>query len=1038
MFALAILFCTTVLVSGRRDRTVRVSSEVKDQILATDDADLAYQMYLNSYEDRDGPAMLKMVDPVTQQREEARKKRNFMRSLTKAKAHNAKFANGETRYKKTVNTFSVMDDEEKRAYLGSLNTTRPQELATTRLLGATTSIAPETLSWRSMGHVTDTFDQGDCGSCWTFPSVALIEFALKQVTGTLIQLSNQELLDCTYEYNREHGNHDGCDGGLYEHAWDFVMRTGHLAPLAKYTYKTADYKCDHSKYPNALKNKVKITGYKAVDPSEDGVMKAIQVMPLAVAIFVELELYDYYSGMYDGCETEHEYPDHAVLLTGYGTNYWEVRNSWGQDWGINGYFKFYRARGFKLCFLLDFAAYITYKDLSGQDVTYINEGKTTEKTETASTSSAPTSESKSIESTTAAQTVPPVQETSPEAPTNPKTTAEVDSSTTSAPATKPLTTDLTTSSVTESLVTDRRIDCTPGKYYNGSECAVCPEGTYSGYGARFCISCPEGTTSEAGSSSAGDCTEDQCRDVYRDCPKWARNGFCVNSDYISYMENSCRRSCFFCEEHCEAGYYRDFESGHCLICPPNTYSPYRSGKCDPCPEGSSSPEGSTDVTNCVREQPCEDTASDCMVYVPYGYCNSRKRIMESRCAKSCGFCSDQPDDCEDKYEVEVCTKLRSRGYCYEPRFIDMMRDFCGKTCGTCRGEDEGDGKDHNCVDTAEYAGDCPQWAEWGYCEYGSKYTAFMHQSCKKSCSTIVDTCGGRKEKEETPTPGYHSTTKGPTTKPTTETERPTTQPTTEGPSTKETTESQDGSTTSATSMTTDCWVTNTGVSDNVILSQPEFTTYNDCIELCKSMDRCRGIMVSPAYWAYRECFVLGEEEMADRHGWTAARRACFQPNYEDEIAEDSEKEDGVCADTETYAQDCPGWADSYCLEGEYVEFMEENCRDSCGFCERICEDLETNCVTWAAAGFCDSPQYQAWMRDNCAGSCGVCDEDVEDDASCTDHDSHTDDCPYWASQGYCTEGNHIRFMRHNCQRSCNTCGRGRGSGRARGSSRNRG
>lgn len=97
MFALAILLCTTVLVSGRRDRTVRVSSEVKDQILAADDADLAYQMYLNSYEDRDGPAMLKMVDPVTQQREEARKKRNFVRSLAKAKAHNAKFANGETR-----------------------------------------------------------------------------------------------------------------------------------------------------------------------------------------------------------------------------------------------------------------------------------------------------------------------------------------------------------------------------------------------------------------------------------------------------------------------------------------------------------------------------------------------------------------------------------------------------------------------------------------------------------------------------------------------------------------------------------------------------------------------------------------------------------------------------------------------------------------------------------------------------------------------------------------------------------------------------
>ena len=106
MFALAILLCTTVLVAGRRDRTVRVSSEVKDQILASDDVDSAYQMYLNSYEDRDGPAMLKMVDPVTQQREEARKKGNFMRSLAKAKAHNAKFANGETKYVVTVKCYT--------------------------------------------------------------------------------------------------------------------------------------------------------------------------------------------------------------------------------------------------------------------------------------------------------------------------------------------------------------------------------------------------------------------------------------------------------------------------------------------------------------------------------------------------------------------------------------------------------------------------------------------------------------------------------------------------------------------------------------------------------------------------------------------------------------------------------------------------------------------------------------------------------------------------------------------------------------------
>ena len=935
----------------------------------------------------------------------------------------------------TVNTFSVMDDDEKRNYLGSLNSTRPEQQAGRRLLGAMTSSIPETLSWRSMGYVTDSFDQGDCGSCWTFPSVALVEFALKDVTGTLIQLSNQELLDCTYDrkFNRDYGNHDGCDGGLYEHAWDFVIETGHLAPLAKYKYKTADYKCDHEEYPNALKNKVKITGYKAVDPSEDGVKKAIQLMPLAVAIYVELELYDYGSGMYDGCESEHEHPDHAVLLTGYGTNYWEVRNSWGQDWGINGYFKFFRGRGFKLCFLLDFAAYITYENLASRDVTYSHEDPepTTDTTNTASTSSAPTSESKATESTTAAPTDPPAPESTPASLPKPETTEEVDSSTTSAPETKPLTTEPTTS-VTEMLVTNPRIDCSPGQYLRGSECELCPEGTYSGHGARFCISCPDGTTSEAGSGSAEDCAEDECRDSYRDCRKWARNGFCVDGEHISFMENGCRRSCYFCEEHCEAGHYRDYESGYCLICPADTYSPYKSGRCERCPEGSSSSQGSTDVTDCVREEPCEDTASDCMLYVPFGYCNSRKNIMQIRCAKSCGFCSDEPDDCEDKYEVEVCTKLRSRGYCYEPSFIDMMRDFCGKTCGTCR--EESSDKNEDCTDGAEYAGDCPKWADWGYCEYGSKYAAFMHQSCRKSCSSVVDTCGERREEEEegTPTPTPGPTTAGPTTA------RPTTKQTTESPTTKMTTESQGESTTSATSMTTDCWKINTGISDNVILSQPEFTSYNDCIELCKSLDRCRGIMVSPEYWAYRECFVLGEEEMGDRYGWTAARRECFQPNYRDEISGDDESGDEVCADTERYARECPGWSDNYCTEGDYVDFMQEHCRDSCGLCDPICDDIEANCAAWAAGGFCEAAQYRQWMSENCAGSCGVCDDDGEDNSSCSDYHVHVDDCPYWASLGYCSEGSHVRFMRANCPRSCNTCGKGRGRGRGRGSSRSRG
>ena len=52
----------------------------------------------------------------------------------------------------------------------------------------------------------------------------------------------------------------------------------------------------------------------------------------------------YEEGVYDGrCGTD---IDHAVQLVGYGTDggkdYWLVRNSWGDDWGEDGYIRIRR------------------------------------------------------------------------------------------------------------------------------------------------------------------------------------------------------------------------------------------------------------------------------------------------------------------------------------------------------------------------------------------------------------------------------------------------------------------------------------------------------------------------------------------------------------------------------------------------------------------------------------------------------------------------------------------------------------------------
>ena len=55
------------------------------------------------------------------------------------------------------------------------------------------------------------------------------------------------------------------------------------------------------------------------------------------------DLVSYESGVYSHLESYNDADDligaHAVVLVGWGDNFWIVKNSWGADWGENGYFR---------------------------------------------------------------------------------------------------------------------------------------------------------------------------------------------------------------------------------------------------------------------------------------------------------------------------------------------------------------------------------------------------------------------------------------------------------------------------------------------------------------------------------------------------------------------------------------------------------------------------------------------------------------------------------------------------------------------------
>lgn len=77
------------------------------------------------------------------------------------------------------------------------------------------------VNWITKGAVTPVQNQASCGSCWSFAAAAGMEGLHAIQTGKLVKFSEQQLVECSWDYNN-----NGCNGGRFDWAWDYHIDHG--------------------------------------------------------------------------------------------------------------------------------------------------------------------------------------------------------------------------------------------------------------------------------------------------------------------------------------------------------------------------------------------------------------------------------------------------------------------------------------------------------------------------------------------------------------------------------------------------------------------------------------------------------------------------------------------------------------------------------------------------------------------------------------------------------------------------------------------
>jgi len=268
--------------------------------------------------------------------EELLRKRNFeatverVRVLQAGDADNLEFG---------LNALSDLSLAEMRSYSKCVTARVVHDSMRTPVVS--TTAPPDSIDWRTLGAVTGVKDQKQCGSCWAFGTIGMVEGVNFVSKKNLTSLSEQNLVSCA-KSNNNYPN-DGCNGGRSDWASEYVVRNKGVDTEASYPYTSGGGSDGSCKFNRANVGGT-LSNYTTLPKGDENQLQAaVAIAPVVVAINVPDSFANYKTGVWSdrSCKNGENDLEHAVLCVGYGTSngqdYWIVKNSWGLSWGDKGY-----------------------------------------------------------------------------------------------------------------------------------------------------------------------------------------------------------------------------------------------------------------------------------------------------------------------------------------------------------------------------------------------------------------------------------------------------------------------------------------------------------------------------------------------------------------------------------------------------------------------------------------------------------------------------------------------------------------------------